>query len=73
MIHDKMLTIEKITRRIKTIEPLVYSNRLTIENYKYFEHKTPEDNPLVTADVDDSKWKTIKNGKAWGDWKKIFT
>ncbi len=73
MIQDKMLTIEKITRRIKTIEPLVYSRRLAIENYKYFEHKPNETSPLATANVDDSKWKTLKNGKAWGDWKTMFT
>jgi len=73
MIHDKMFTIEKITKRLETIEPLVYSSRLTIENYKYFEHKSTEDDPLVKANVDDRKWKTLKTGKAWGDWKKIFT
>lgn len=73
MIHDKMLTIEKITRRIQTIEPLVYSSRLTIEDYKYFEHKTTQDDPLIGTKVNDKNWKPLKSGKTWGDWKAIFT
>lgn len=73
MKHDVRFTIEKISKYLTMIEPLVYRRRQALQPFRYFEHSGPMDTPLVEPDADDSNWQIIEPGTYWGKWKTDFT
>jgi len=73
MEHERRLTLQKITGRLKLIEPLVYRRRAPLGAFRYFEHAGPEEAGAVAPDVDDSTWPAVEPGTYWGKWNASFT
>jgi len=73
MEHERRLTLQKITGRLKLIEPLVYRRRVPLGAFRYFEHAGPEEAGAVAPDVDDSLWPVVEPGTYWGQWNASFT
>ena len=73
MEHERRSTLQKITGRLKLIEPLVYRRRVPLGAFRYFEHAGPEEADAVASDVDDSLWPVVEPGTYWGQWNASFT
>ena len=73
MYHDVRLTLEKITRYLGLIEPLVHARKSPIPPFRIIERAGPDDDHLSGFDVDDSEWRLIKPFTYWGHWGRDFT
>lgn len=73
MYHDVRLTLEKITRYLGLIEPLVHACKSPIPPFRFIERAGPDDDHLSGPDVDDSEWKLIKPFTYWGHWGRDYT
>ncbi|MBE7469752.1 MAG: alpha-mannosidase [Anaerolineae bacterium] len=66
MSHKVRWTIEKITERLRLIEPLVYRRSQPLPPFRYL----PLDGPLVAPpldpDIDDSDWTEVHPYTYWG-------
>lgn len=67
MIHKVRWTIEKIEQRIGLIEPLVYRKRVPLPPFRFLKLASPQDEPLVDREVDDSAWTSIQPNSYWGN------
>ncbi len=65
MTHSERWTIEKITRRLKLIEPLVYHSSLPLPPFRYMALSGPLETPPVGLDVDDHEWHTVEPDRYW--------
>ncbi len=70
-MHDIRWTIEKIEKRIDIIKELVYTEKVLLPPFKYFEyHQAVPKAPDIIND--DSSWEIIEFGTYWGKWKTNF-
>lgn len=68
MKHNILWTPQKIAQRIQLIEPFVYKHRQTIPAFRYQTLASPQEEPPVGSEVDDSGWQTIEPNTYWGTW-----
>ncbi len=73
MRHKTYWTPQKIAQRLELIRQLDYRKRHPIAPFKYTELSSPDDDPPVAPDVDDSGWPTIDFNSYWGRWMTDFT
>ncbi len=72
MIHKIRWTADKIARRIRLIEPLVYRKRCILPSFRCTVLPGPMTDPPVGADVDDGDWPVIEPNTYWGRWMTDF-
>jgi alpha-mannosidase len=72
LIHKARWTAQKIARRIRLIEPLVYRRRQPLPPFRHSILSGPLDPPLIGSDVDDSNWPVIEPNTYWGRWMTDF-
>ncbi len=72
MLHAMRWTAQKIERRLRLIEPLVYRRRKTLAPLRYKALRDPLAEPPVGPDVDDSDWDVIRPDTYWGEWMTTF-
>ncbi len=68
MKHQIRWTPQKIASRLELIEPLQYRRKHPIAPFKYKPLPSPDVDPPVATDVDDSDWQSIEPNTYWGDW-----
>ena len=66
MTHTTRWTLEKITRRLDLIQPLVHRRRAPLPPFRFCALPGPASEPPVSAGVDDSGWPIIEPGSNWG-------
>jgi alpha-mannosidase len=71
-MHEIRWTADKIARRIRLIEPLVYRNRRALSPFRYTVLPGPMADPPIGADVDDGDWPVIEPNTYWGQWMTDF-
>jgi alpha-mannosidase len=72
LIHEARFTLEKITSRLKLIEPLVYRKRFPLPAFKYKLY--PEGNVPLPVDENDASanWTSLSAYQYWGQWNSEF-
>lgn len=72
MKHRDRWTPQKIAARLELIQQLDYRQRHLIAEFKYTELSSPDDDPPVDPNLDDSDWESIAFNSYWGKWKTDF-
>jgi alpha-mannosidase len=72
-LHEQRFTLKKVKSRLGIIESQLIRKSISIESFKFYEHKNAAENPLVALDADDSDWQTIKPPAYWGRWNSNYT
>jgi len=70
--HAERWTKQKITQRIRLIEPLIYRKAHPLPPFRYKTLDGPQVDPPIGADVDDSGWDVIEPNTYWGTWNTDF-
>lgn len=68
MKHRDRWTPQKIASRLELIGQLDYRQRHPIDPFKYMELDSPDEDPPIATDIDDSDWETISFHSYWGKW-----
>ena len=72
MKHRDRWTPQKITNRLDLIQGLDHRLSSPIPPFKYIELDSPEDDPPVDPNLDDSDWQVIDYETYWGKWRTDF-
>ncbi|MDX1993074.1 MAG: alpha-mannosidase [bacterium] len=65
-MHAIRMTVQKITRRLELIAPLIYREKVPLAAFRYQALDSPLDTPPTDPDFDDSTWPLIEPGASWG-------
>ncbi|MCA9888557.1 MAG: alpha-mannosidase [Anaerolineae bacterium] len=68
MKHSINWTPQKIESRLRLIEPLEYRKQQPIPPFRYQTLASPDVEPPVAPDLDDSGWPIIEPNTYWGTW-----
>lgn len=71
-MHKIRWTLQKIERRLRLIEPLVYRHRWPLPPFRYQELASAATIPPLAPDFDDSQWPIIQPNHHWSAWQKNF-
>ncbi len=72
MLHKIRWTIQKITQRLRLIEPLIYRRCQPLTPFRYTALSGPLEPPLVGLEADNSAWTMIEPNTYWGEWQTDF-
>lgn len=68
MIHKVRWTSQKIAKRIRLIESLVYRDCYPLPPFRYTTLSGPMEVPPIAPGVNDSDWPVIESNTYWGEW-----
>jgi alpha-mannosidase len=78
LTHQTRWTIEKISRRLELIQPMVYRRKVPIEAFRYLSLGTTSESAgpiapeLVQPNLKDSGWSRLAPPTLWGEWRTNF-
>jgi alpha-mannosidase len=73
MSHTSRWTAQKISQRIKLIEPLVYREKQPLPPYQILQYNDAQATSVVPPDIENGDWETIRPNEYWGGRNISFT
>ncbi|MAU08822.1 MAG: alpha-mannosidase [Anaerolineaceae bacterium] len=68
MKHNINWTPQKIESRLQLIQPLEYRKKHPIPPFRFQTLASPDVDPPIATDIDDSNWPIIEPNTYWGTW-----